>query len=385
MSRRHRPSRRLSGTLTVAAVSLLVGVAAGTAHAAPAASAGSPPGTVFANRDLPRDRLARGAESGGSFTYWTIGTDRKPRLADGTVQVPSGTAPRSGWPIVVWAPSSRGIAERCAPSVRPVAADVDENRRWLSRGYAVVTPDYIGRGTPGAPAYFDTKTTTHNIIDAVRASRDVIPALSRRWVVVGEGQGAATAIELAQQATRLQGPTLDYRGSAASSVPVEFDTLVGNLGPSSGSMPSGVTADILFTLSALRTSVPTLRLEPFLTDAGTTWLDRAATTCSDDLARDVAGLSLGSLFSKPLSENWELLNAVSGANMIPIKGFTRPVLLTQGLFDQNVVVPLSLRYLNDAQAADRHVTARTYLVFNQQQSDALSDNDIGSFVSRLLR
>ncbi|WAC56150.1 lipase family protein [Gordonia sp. SL306] len=370
---------RMITSLMVATV--IGGVAqAVPAHAAPA---GSAPGTVFTNRDLPTKSLARGAGSGDSFTYWTTGTDRTPRLSTSIVQVPGGRAPKGGWPIVVWAHGSRGIADQCAPSNQPTKADRDEMGRWLDRGYAVVVPDYAGLGTRGTPEYFDTDTTASNIVDAVRASRDVASGLARRWAVVGEGQGAGAAIELARQATRIQGPTLDYRGSAASSIPVEFDTLIGSLGPSTTSMPTGVAADVLFTLSAIRNAQPSVRLDPYLTDAGVGWLDRAARVCADDLTREFAGQTLGSLFRTPLSENRELIEAVSRTHMIPIKGFTRPVMMTQSLFDQNVIVPLSLRYLNDARAADRRVTARTYLAVNQQQSDALSDNDIRWFVSRL--
>ncbi|AZG48727.1 alpha/beta hydrolase [Gordonia insulae] len=387
-SHRRLPHRSvLRSALPLAASLLLVGGVGTVAHAAPATTpqppAGSTAGTVFANRDLPKNRLAAHAGAGDAFTYWTTGADRVARLSTGAVQVPVGRAPAGGWPIVVWAHGSRGIADRCAPSARPTTGDRDEAARWLDRGYAVVTPDYAGLGTQGTPEYFDTETTARNIIDAVRASRDVANGLARRWVVVGEGQGATAAIELARLATRAQGPTLDYRGSAVSSVPVEFDTLIGGLGPSSGTMPAGVSADVLFTLSAIRNARPTVTLDPYLTDAGFDWLDRATRLCADDLTRDVAGTNLGTLFRKPLSENRELMDAVTRSHMVPIKGFTRPVMMAQSLFDQNVIVPLSLRYLNDARTADRRVTARTYLAVNQQQFEALSDNDIRWFVSRL--
>ncbi|MEE4021909.1 lipase family protein [Gordonia sp. PKS22-38] len=387
---RRVPARRLALRAAVpaaAAVLLMTGTATTVATAAPVAPgstpAAGPAGSVFANRALPQNRLTSKAGSGAAFTYWSTGTDREPRLSTAAVQVPSGQAPTSGWPILVWAHGSRGIADRCAPSTQPTKGDRDEITRWLDRGYAVVTPDYAGLGTQGTPEYFDTDTTTRNIVDAVRASRDVAENLGRRWVVVGEGQGATAAIELARTGTRVQGPKLDYRGSAVSSIPVEFDTLIGGLGPDTGAMPDGVESDVMFTLSAIRNARTTVDLDPFLTDAGIKWLERATQVCADDLTREFGGSTLGSLFRQPLSGNGQLLDVVSRTHTIPIKGFTRPVMMTQSLFDQNVVVPLSLRYLNDAQNADRQVTARTYLAINQQQSEALSDNDMRWFVSRL--
>ncbi|MDY6808728.1 MAG: lipase family protein [Actinomycetota bacterium] len=383
--RGRRPART---ALPVAAAALLLSAtsvlspatATGAPGATPAAEAA---GSVFANRDLPENRLTPKAATGSAFTYWSTGTDREPRLSTGSVEVPPGKAPKDGWPILVWAHGSRGIADQCAPSAHPTRADSDEIGRWLDRGYAVVTPDYAGLGTSGTPEYFDTDTTSRNIVDAVRASRDVAENLGRRWVVVGEGQGAAAAIELARTATRLQGPKLDYRGSAVSSIPVEFDTLIGGLGPDTGTMASGVESTVLFTLSAIRNARSSVDLDAFLTESGIRWLDRAAAVCADDLTAEFSGTPLGSLFRQPLSGNGQLLDVVSRAHMIPIKGFTRPVMMTQSLFDQNVVVPLSLRYLNDAQHADRRVTARTYLAFNQQQSESLSDNDMRWFVARV--
>ncbi|RPA12985.1 lipase family protein [Gordonia sp. OPL2] len=383
---RRRSGRRFAvrSVLPIALSLVMTGAVAGVADAAPPAPAGgAPAGTVFTNRDLPKNRLAAHAGSGSAFTYWTTGIDRQRRLSTAAVQLPPGAAPKGGWPVVAWAHGSRGIADGCAPSAVPTSGDRDEVSRWLDRGYAVVIPDYAGLGTQGTPEYFDTDTTARNIVDAVRAGHDVADNLARRWVVVGEGRGAAAAIDLARQGTRMQGPTLDYRGSAVSSIPVEFDTLIGGLGPSSGSMPAGVAADILFTLSAIRNARPEVKLDSFLSDTGITWMNRAARLCVDDLTDAVAGTPMGPLFSSPLSGNTALIDAVSSSHMIPLRGFTRPVMMTQSLFDQNVVVPLSLRYLNDARTADRRVSARTYLAVNDQQSDALSDNDIRWFVSRL--
>ena len=114
---------------------------------------GQTPGAVYANRELPRARTVAGAGSGNDFTYWSTGADGKAHLSSGVLMVPGGRAPAGGWPIVAWAHGSRGIADRCAPSSRPTAEDTDELRRWLGRGYAVVSTDYAGVGTPGTPQY----------------------------------------------------------------------------------------------------------------------------------------------------------------------------------------------------------------------------------------
>ena len=68
---------------------------------------------------------------------------------------PAGDAPDTGFPLVVWAHGTTGIANACAPSLsfeqfgNEVAID-----SLLSAGYAVLLPDYEGFGTPSIHPYY---------------------------------------------------------------------------------------------------------------------------------------------------------------------------------------------------------------------------------------
>ncbi|KAF0969133.1 MULTISPECIES: lipase family protein [Gordonia] len=346
---------------------------------------GQAPGAVHANRDLARARMVAGAVSGNDFTYWSTGADGKAHLSSGVLMVPAGRAPAGGWPVVAWAHGSRGIADKCAPSERPIKDDTTELSRWLGRGYAVVSTDYAGVGTPGTPQYYDLEATARNIVDAVSASRDVSDNLSRSWAVVGEGQGAAAAITLARIAPQLQQRnSLNFKGAAATSIPAEFGALLANLGPSSASIPSGLAADALYTLSAIRNARPGLDVDALLTDTGKKWMAKAANECITEFRKDVDGLAMGSLFAKPVSGNKELTNLLTEATALPSRGFVKPVIMTQSLQDTSVVVPLSLKYLNEARA-DRQVQSRTYLTLDGAQSAKLSDNDIRAFIAKILK
>lgn len=350
------------------------------------ATAGQPAGTVYANRKVEGSRLFAGARDGNQFTYWSIGADGNPHLSNGSLYLPGQPAPAGGYPIVAWAHGSRGLADNCAPSVQPTDTDLDALRTWLSRGYAVVSTDYAGLGTTGTPQYFDINATAHNIVDAVRAGHDISDQLSRKWAVVGEGQGGSAAIALAQSAPGLQGATLDYRGSAATSIPAQFASLLTNLGPSTTlTVPSGWVSEALFTLSAIRTAHPDVGLDGYLTDTGRSWLTKAATMCAADLTRAADGLALGSLFSKPLAQNSALKQILDSASTPPARGFVRPVLMTQTLQDPSVVVPLTLRYINDARVADRRVEAHTYLTLDGSAAKTLADNDTRAFLTRVMR
>lgn len=376
-----RGSVRRCGALAAA---LSVGLLApavlesGVAHAAP------PTGTVYVNRDLPKNRLVPGARSGDVFTYRTTGSDGKSQISSAMVQVPAGRAPAGGWPVVVWSHDTRGVADRCAPSNRPLPADTEEIRKWISRRYAVLSPDLAGLGTPGTPLSFDTGSAARGIVDAVKAGHDVTAGLGRRWAVVGHAYGSPAAIELAHSATRMQGPRLDYRGTATESIPAESAGIYANLGPSTEVLPRAATLEVLYTLTAVRIARPAVGLGPYLTDDGVRWLNRAATACADELAPQVTNLKLGTLFTKPLGGNRAAMEVLSSAFDMPIRGFTRPVLLGQSLVDDSVSVPLALRYLNDAHRADYHAIGHTYLTVDPKQADALADNDVRQFIARLL-
>lgn len=342
-------------------------------------------GTVYSRRAIPRSDLVPGAASGTVFTYATTGADHKPQRSSGVLLTPFGAVPESGFPVIAWAHGSRGLADGCAPSVRPAVADLDQARAWLSRGYAVVTTDYAGLGTSGTPQYFDTDATARNIVDAVRASRSMRNDVARRWAVVGQGQGAAAAVTLARIGTTLGGSALDFRGAAASSIPADFSALLTKLGPGTVTLPAGLTADALYTLSAISSARPSVDVVDYLTESGRSWLNRAAQLCVTDLTREVDGVSLGSLFSKPLAGNRELAGVLEAASALPVRGFARPVMMTQGLIDPSVIVPLTLKYINDARLADRQVSPRPYLTLSEDGARRMADNDIRSFVANVMR
>ncbi|MGC4933003.1 alpha/beta hydrolase family protein [Gordonia sp. DT30] len=357
-----------------------------TATTTTAPTADQQAGSVYANRQLPGSRLVAGARAGNLFTYWSAGADGDRHLSTGTLYLPTPSAPAGGYPLVVWAHGSRGLADGCAPTLHPTDTDVDQLRTWLGRGYAVVTTDYTGLGTSGTPQYYDVDTTAHNIVDAVRAGHDLSDQLSGKWAVVGEGQGGSAAIALARTAPELQGANLDYRGSAATSIPAEFATLLTDLGPTTSiTAPSGWVSDALYTLAAIDSAHPDLGLGGYLTDTGRSWIAKARNLCVGDLTRAVTGVTLGSLFSRPLADNTALTRTLASASTLPTRGFTRPVLMTQTLQDPDVVVPLSLKYINEARTADSRVDGRTYLTLDGTQAASLAADNTRDFVSRVMR
>jgi dipeptidyl aminopeptidase/acylaminoacyl peptidase len=87
------------------------------------------------------------------------GVDGKTIRTDtAAVFIPFGSTPEGGWPVVVWAHGTVGVANACAPSlnVRSVR-DKQYLNTWLSLGFAIVAPDYPGLGSSGLHHYLNAR------------------------------------------------------------------------------------------------------------------------------------------------------------------------------------------------------------------------------------
>lgn len=138
--------------------------------------------------DLPAD--AAGVRR---ITYLSrSGIDDSTTHVTGSVYLPRTPAPPGGYHVVAYGPATAGSGPGCA---RP---QPDTIERLLKAGYVVTVPDYQGLGDPAAgtrlyhPA-LDSTTAGYNLIDAVRAAKDLVPDTSPVWVAIGDVQGGQAA------------------------------------------------------------------------------------------------------------------------------------------------------------------------------------------------
>lgn len=162
------------------------------------------------------------------MTYKMLGINGKEVMATSLLFTPKGTAPTSGWPIVVWAHGTTGVADICAPS-RNV---MDENvktmiTQLLAQGYVVVAPDYEGLGEPSGKEihpFLNVKSEAYSITDAVVAAKSYLGAkAATRWVAVGHSQGGQAALGAAQYASRAK---LTYKGTVAVAPASNLDVIL---------------------------------------------------------------------------------------------------------------------------------------------------------------
>ncbi|GAA4807017.1 prolyl oligopeptidase family serine peptidase [Tomitella cavernea] len=360
--------------VAVGALTLAPTVSAAPAPAPAAAQAGAlaqlAPGTLLSS-PVEIDPSAAGgalwipgAARAWKLEYRTSTSGDGPAASTGTVYVPEGQAPEGGWPVVSWAHGTTGLGDSCAPSDTGWSQrDLDYLAHWMGQGYAVVATDYAGLGTPGGMPYLDGKVEAHNVVDMVKAGRNVAGAdLSREWVVIGQSQGGGAAITTARYADEYGGPDLDYRGAVGTGVPAYIENIVAIAGPGMPpiALPKGMTAYGLYILAGLDTAHPELGIPSVLTEQGRALLGQAKVQCLGDFEETAVGTVLGSLFTAPLSSLPDFHRVLFDYMKMPEDGFGQPFFIGQGLKDTDIIMPSTLIYAETLRRNGQPLTFRTY-------------------------
>lgn len=341
----------------LAAVAALIAPAT-VAHAAPAHDA---PGTLTESVAPDTVALVPGAAESHRITYWTRTSLDEPAQSSGLVFVPEGAAPDGGWPVIAWEHGTVGLASDCAPSVSGMYPEYTQMlTHWLDAGYAVVASDYIGLGTPGPHAYLDGEAEAHASIDAIRAARTVVPALSSRWAAVGHSQGGQAALFTGAKATDYA-PELDYRGVAAyapgASV-VDLMLLAGRPGLPD-LLPSVTKAYGTYALLGLKNARPDFDLDGYLTPLGKEVVGDAGRLCLDAMMERIENVNMSDVLSRPLEEG-DFTATARPVMDIPVSGYDRPVFIAQGALDYDVPAPLVWNLIEQLEANDVQPIVRNY-------------------------
>lgn len=151
------------------------------------------------------------------MTYKMLGVDGTEVDATTLVFTPKTVAPANGWPIVVWAHGTTGVADKCAPSALGLGQTAELIEELLDEGYVVVAPNYEGLGSAGNHPFLNLKSEAFSITDAVVAARKYLKGqlgknVSDQWVSIGHSQGGHAVLGAAQYASRAQ---LNYKGTVA--------------------------------------------------------------------------------------------------------------------------------------------------------------------------
>jgi hypothetical protein len=164
-------------------------------EAAPVAE--SKPGALLRHLHFEGYDLLPGIDA-TRFVYHSRDAADQDVASSGVILLPPGSPPSGGWPIIVWAHDGTGVARTCAPSVMRDLYNGDLITQMMHAGYAVVEVDYHGLGTVGSHEYLNTLAQARDIIYAVPAAQQAVPALGKRWVVDGHSEGGQAAWGVAE-------------------------------------------------------------------------------------------------------------------------------------------------------------------------------------------
>jgi len=164
--------------------------------------------------------------------YTSRSSADQPTVASGVIITPAGTPPAGGWPMVVWAHGTTGVARVCAPTLsKPAGYNVVP---FLKEGFAVLAPDYSGLGAGTEHEYLSKIANANDTVNAVAAARALKLKTTANWVVVGHSQGGLTAWGVAEKMAQLKDPT--YLGSVSIAGAVDMENLVEHLDATPGEM-----------------------------------------------------------------------------------------------------------------------------------------------------
>ena len=156
--------------------------------------------------------------TGYRMLYVSQRPDSERAVSGGMLFIPSTPTTAGGRPVVAWALGTLGMGDACTPSrsTNPLQ-DTDS---WLGEmmnlGWIVVSTDYVGMGTPGPNLYLVAQAEARDVVNSVRAARNVPEAhAGNRFIAWGDSQGGHSSLWTGHLAKSLA-PELDLIAVAAA-------------------------------------------------------------------------------------------------------------------------------------------------------------------------
>lgn len=260
------------------------------------------------------------------------GTDR---AVSGTLLVPDGEPPESGWPVLSWAHGTSGVADPCAPSLHSnlFYNEYAQQVRWfLEAGYAVAASDYVGLGTPGMHSYSVGDDLGNAVADIVPAARSLNADLAPTWFAVGHSEGGQAVLFTTRAADRH--PDLDLAATVA--IAPSSNLQLALPGIALGAVPADVAYGVYF-LAGLSTVDESIDVGALLGPAAGPHADLLLESgCLLEALDALSDAPPGDLFAMPDAEMQrlsDLLAEVGNPDLEPTEG---PVLVVQGREDHDV-------------------------------------------------
>ncbi len=326
------------------------------------------PGTLIWAREVKKTANGRVALPSASKTmlvlYRSLDPKGKAIAVSGTIDLPKGKAPKGGFKVISWAHGTTGAADICAPSRNAAGSPADgyisyataSYDGWVKAGYAVLRTDYEGLGPPGPHRYLVGASEGRGVVEIALAARELVPALSKDWVIGGHSQGGHGALFAASLATKLA-PKLNFKGVfafAPASHLYEQGQAISNLGDAY----KGLTG---LAVMILNSAAREAGVDPstLVTAEIAALLPKIEQVCSAQLGgADIFGNIAPKDVLKPGATTASIDAALRAMN--PNVKIKAPVLILQGLGDNTVFPAFTEALVKELKASGDNVTYDTF-------------------------
>ncbi|MBY6412160.1 hypothetical protein HQ346_06805 [Rhodococcus sp. BP-252] len=266
----------------------------------------------------------------------TSGIDSSPTEVTGVVFVPQGDPPAGGWPIVSVGHATTGSSSRCAPSKHiGLLGNLPTVIPFLVNGYVVAMTDYEGLGTPRSHPYLEPVTAGYNVIDAVRAAKEVEPNTSDTWLGYGVSQGGQ-AVWSANELSGDYGQGLNLLGSISVAPATDLTPFVDSM--LAGTLTPEQITVLPSLLQGLQVKHPELNLDDYVHGTLASRVD-AFDTCIGEKAQlqaDIAEDTPASDYLPSSPEAAERLREWLAEYSVPRTRAQKPMLVAYG--DQDALI-----------------------------------------------
>ncbi len=320
-----------------------------------------------------------GIEVPGGFGYRILYRTQK---ADGTNTFSSGmvfspSTPGDNKPILAWAHGTLGLGDKCAPSRAKDPANLPWISQAMQNNWIVVATDYAGQGTPGVQGYLVGASEAHDVINSVRAARNMPGVNSgNSYAVLGHSQGGNSALFTAAKSSSYA-PELELVGTVAAAPAAELVPLMNAQYDNAAGWVIG---------SIVTASWPSfnssLNVNDVLTDSGLKNYQKLADQCIVQSALD--GKIREAFKQKFFSLNpndvpaWR---AMSEAQSAPDLQPNQPLLVIESKQDNVVLPSTTALYIQQACAAGSNLQSLWIDKGNHMEIPALTTPQIISWIA----
>ncbi|SPL72110.1 Secretory lipase [Acinetobacter stercoris] len=297
----------------------------------------------------------------------TSGKDSKtPIVVSGSIHLPKGTPPKGGWPVVLWAHGTVGLADACAPSWNGRSyRDVQYLNSWLKAGFAVVATDYEGLGVAGPHLLLNNPMLAYSVLDSGRSALQSKLPLANKFVIVGQSQGGAGAISAASYSATYA-PDLNIKGAVGTGVIYRYPQAETeqNLIRMNPHVVNPALAYGIYSFLATQNLAPELKVEDVFTAEAAPLVEQGRNACLSSFMADIelSGITAARAYKADQAPIYKTLQAeqTKAYGYYPTLKINFPVFIGTGANDRTPDARSQMKLVADACKAGTVVEGHLY-------------------------